>query len=338
MFHRWPILATVALFIILLSFQGAAAATAKVKEMAFGIGTQELGASSFKLLGKSSRFPTSVGEIWCFVKLATYSKILSATFEWYTPGGDLYHSEEVGTLDAGYIWSLRSAIHISGYAAALHPGTWTVKLKLIPGRDATARFNLYAVPGGSSPAPAASSTSPVSPSPLPPSGGGGTVGTNAWKVDDYTLNVVDSIKTAYSSGAAHVTLIVARPDGQGWTIVDDVKVDTGAAETMLPLEVAQALGIDLKAGREIDLSGGTGANVGWEHKLRMGIIFLGGGGDGDGYVLGKNGKPFLFTVPIIFSGKEANNTSYKLLGRTGVLSYLNLLFGEHMLTIMVRPE
>ena len=131
---------------------------------------------------------------------------------------------------------------------------------------------------------------------------------------------------------ATIVSVVERPDGQGWEIVEGVNVDTGAAETMLPLEFAQTLGIDPRSGKRIELSGIAGTGVGWEHTLNVGIISL-GGGDVDGYILGKGGKPFLFTIPIVFYGQER-----KLLGRAGVLSQLELTFGERMLTITVRPQ
>ena len=151
---------------------------------------------------------------------------------------------------------------MSGYAAAAHPGTWTVRLKLTPGRDYTARFELYGPPVALPPVSATPLPAPAL-APIPPSSPG------TWKVDDYTLMVVDSIKVSYSATGAHVTLVIARPDGRGWEFVDDVAVDTGAAETMLPLELAQALGIDPRTGKRIELSGVTGSDVGWEHKLRM---------------------------------------------------------------------
>ena len=107
---------------------------------------------------------------------------------------------------------------------------------------------------------------------------------------------------------------------------------------MLPAEVITKLGVRLESGKKVDFSGVTGSDIGWEHNMQIGVILLGGGEDVDGYILGTNGQPFLFTIPIIFYGKEEDNSASKLLGRTGVLSYLSLLFGERMLTITVRSD
>jgi len=329
----------IALCLGLLSVQDAQAASTEVEEMAFGTGIKDQGASTYKLLGKSRSFSTGTDTIWCFVKLTTYTKILNATFEWYTPEGDLYYSDAHGSLTSGYIWSLRSAIHISGYKAALHPGTWRVKLKLTPGSDPSATFVLEG--GGGSPPPSVAPLPVITlptPTVTPPTSPGLFHNGGIWQLGDYKLAVVNSVKCQYSYGAAHVTLIINGPTSKNWEIVQDVQVDTGAFESMLPAEVITKLGVRLESGKKVDFSGVTGSDIGWEHNMQIGVILLGGGEDVDGYILGTNGQPFLFTIPIIFYGKEEDNSASKLLGRTGVLSYLSLLFGERMLTITVRSD
>ena len=329
----------IALCLVFLGVQGVQGANTKVEQMAFGTGIKDQGASTYKLLGKSNRFSTATDTIWCFVELVTYTKILNATFEWYTPEGDLYYSDVVGSLTSGYIWSLRSAIHISGYKASLHPGTWKVKLNLTPGRDPSATFVLENGGGSVSPStvpsPVITPPTPITTTPTRPdlSHNGGI-----WQLGDYKLAVVNSIKCQYSYGAAHVTLIVNGPTGKNWIIVQDVQVDTGAFETMLPAEVITKLGVDLESGKKVNFSGVTGSDIGWEHNMQIGVILLGGGEDVDGYILGTNGQPFLFTIPIIFYGKEEDDSASKLLGRADVLSNLSLLFGERMLTITVRSD
>jgi len=329
----------VALCLVFLGVHGVQGGNTKVEQIGFGTGIKDQGASTYKLLGKSRSFSTATDMIWCFVELTTYTKILNATFEWYTPEGDLYYSDAHGSLTSGYIWSLRSAIHISGYKAALHPGTWKVKLNLTPGSDPSATFKLEGNVG--SPPPAVTPLPVITPPTLitsPPvhpdlSNNGGI-----WQLGDYKLAVVNSIKCEYAYGAAHVTLIVNGPTGKNWVIVQDVQVDTGAFETMLPAEVITKLGVRLESGKEIVFSGVTGSDIGWEHNIQIGVILLGGGEDVDGYILGTNGQPFLFTIPIIFYGKDEDNSASKLFGRAGVLSNLSLLFGERMLTITVRSD
>jgi hypothetical protein len=333
------VLLAVALCLNLLGVHAVRAASTEVEEMAFGTGITDQGASTYKLLGKSSSFSTTTDTIWCFVRLTTHTKILNATFEWYTPEGDLYYSDVHGSLASGYIWSLRSAIHISGYKAALHPGTWTVKLELTPGRDPSATFVLE--DSGESPPPSVAPSPVITPpTPTTPPTTRPDLSHNGeiWQLGDYKLAVVNSIKCEYAYGAAHVTLIVNGATGKEWIIVQDVQVDTGAFESMLPAGVITNLGVRLETGREIDFSGVTGSDVGWEHNVQIGVILLGGGEDVDGYILGTNRQPFLFTIPIIFYGKEDDSSASKLLGRSGVLSNLSLLFGERMLTITVRPD
>lgn len=323
----------------LLGVRGAYGASTEVEEMAFGTGIKDIGASSYKLLGKSSSFSTVTDTIWCYVRLSTNTKIIDATFEWYTPQGDLYYSDDLGSLDSGYIWSLRSAIHISGHKAALYPGTWKVKLKLTPGRDPSATFRLEgsgaSPPPSVAPSPVITPPTPITPPTTRPdlSHTGGI-----WQLGDYKLAVVNSIKCQYSYGAAHVTLIVNGPTGKDWMIVQDVEVDTGAFESVLPVSVAEGLGMNPKTGKQVDFNGVTGSDTGWELNMQIGVILLGGGEDVDGYILGTNGEPFLFTIPIIFYGTEEDNSASKLLGREGTLSYLSLLFGERMLTITVRAK
>jgi len=196
------VLLAVALCLNSFGVHGVRAASTEVEEMAFGTGIRDQGASTCKLLGKSSSFSTATDSIWCLVRLATYARILNATFEWYTPEGDLYYSDAHGSLTSGYVWSLRSAIHISGYKAAIHPGTWTVKLKITPGRGPSATFVLEG--GGGSP-PSAVAPSPViappTPTVTPPTSPGLSHNGGIWQLGDYKLAVVSAIKCQYSYGA-----------------------------------------------------------------------------------------------------------------------------------------
>jgi len=272
------------------------------------------------------------------------SKTFKATLRWYTPNGTLYQTDRTDKLQDGCTWHIVRKLEISGTSAASKLGEWRVELTIAPPvalstamggfhpKILTTSFSITANTPTS--APSYFPPAVITPQPLTPT----TTVRGAWKLGTYSLSITDTIKTQYFHDIAHVTLLVGFPDLHKWTLVQDVHVDTGAFKTMLPIDVAEELGIAVHAGKKIDFKGVTGNDTGWEHELTIGVILLGGGEDVDGYVLGTNSKPYLFSIPIIFYGHEHDGSASKLLGRTGVLSVLDLLFGERVLTIAIRPE
>ena len=288
-------------------------------------------------------FSPSDSYAYCYFRVWA-SKPLKATLRWYTPDDTLYQTDSTGKLQDGYTWHIVRKLEISGANAASKLGEWRVELTIEPPvaltaamggfhrKTLTKSFSIKA--NTPSPAPSYSPPSAVIPQPAPLTT---TVG-GMWKLGTYSLSITNTIKTQYFHDIAHVTLLVGFPDLHKWTLVQDVQVDTGSFKTMLPIDVADELGIDVKTGKQIDFTGVTGSDTGWEHELTIGIILLGGGEDVDGYVLGTKNKPHLFTIPIIFYGHQLDDTASKLLGRAGVLSVLDLLFGERVLTITIRPE
>jgi hypothetical protein len=116
-------------------------------------------------------------------------------------------------------------------------------------------------------------------------------------------------------------------------LVEDVHVDTGATATMLPAKIAERLGIDVKSGREIKFTGVVGEGKGWLHLVEVAVLILASPDPTiDGYALGKEGKAFVMTIPILFT----YDSSDLLLGREGVLDYLTLTFEAKFLVISMR--
>jgi len=118
-------------------------------------------------------------------------------------------------------------------------------------------------------------------------------------------------------------------------LVTDVQVDTGASTSLFPVELADLLGLDLSGAERVTFRGVTGREEsGWLLKLEVAIILMGGGEPGvDGYVLGKDDRPFIMTIPIIFSYAVDD----RLLGREGVLNHVSLSFEAYGLRIMLLP-
>ena len=296
-------------------------------------------------IGITNVFSSDDDYAYCFFEIWV-DKPSKATLKWYAPDGTLYQVFHSDTLQDGYTWYFYRTLKINGTKAASLPGKWTVELTVEPPvaltpamggfspKKLTTTFYIKEKPKSAGIVPPPTVIPPaLSPTPSP------TVSPGTWQVGKYSLSIADVLKCQYFHDIAHVTLFVESPNLHKWTLVQDVEVDTGSFETILPIDVADALGIDAKAGKRIQFRGVTGnEETGWEYQLTIGVMLLGGGGDTDGYILGKNGKPYLFTIPIIFYGHETDNTASKLLGRKGVLSVLNLKFGERMLTIALQSK
>jgi len=325
------------LVVLALAWTGYASSRPEIIEMRTCAGVKEW-ATSFDAQAWTFAFSSSDRFIYCVVKVrvpcdASRSSY-SAELQWYTPAGDLYRTQEYKELDNCSVWSLSGAIPVAGTQAADMPGQWKVVFSMKYGPRRSISFTLEGDRSEPVPSPAKIAGSPGSPLLDNPS----VSAEGTWKLRQYTLSVVDSIKFQFAYGVAHVTLILNRPNSDDWVIVEDVAVDTGAFESVLPMAVITELGVDPKSGEKIEFHGVVGTDVGWEHEVRIGVILLGGGEDMDGYILGKGNEPFLFTVPIIFYGDEDSNSASKLLGRSGVLSRLNLVFGERVLEIVVPND
>jgi hypothetical protein len=298
------------------------------------------GGDSFTAIGITNTFTSSDDEIHCYLRVWLKKRGI-VTFKWYAPDGSLYQTNRTSTLSDSYTWHIYRTLKVSGTEAASLYGQWTVKCTISP------PVALTPVMGGFHPkevtqtftikkhvTPSVPDLSPAVQLPLTTAPTATTKG--EWQVGDYLLSVTSSIKSQYFHDIAHVTLVIGFPDRDKWILVQDVQVDTGAFESMLPMSVAEKLGVDVTNGTKVDFHSVTGDDVGWEHELTVGVVLLGGGGDADGYILGTEGKPYLFKVPIVFYNRDSDGTGSKLLGRKGVLSVLNLSFGEHVLTITLQ--
>ena len=323
--------------VLTLAWTGYASSRPEIIEMRTCTEVKEW-ATSFDAQAWTFLFSSSARFIYCVVKVRipcdASRHSYSAELEWYTPGGDLYRTQEYKELDRCSVWSLAGSIPVAGTQAAGIPGQWKVVFSMKYGPRKTIFFTLGT--DRSEPVPSPPKTAGAPGSPLLDKPNLSTEGT--WQLGQYALSVVDSIKFQFAYGVAHVTLILNRPNSDDWVIIEDVAVDTGAFKSVLPMAVITELGVDPKSGEKIEFRGVVGSDVGWEHEVTIGVILLGGGEDADGYILGKGNEPFLFTVPIIFYGDEDSNSVSKLLGRSGVLSRLNLVFGERMLEIVVPND
>lgn len=329
---------TIGLLVVLtLAWTGYASSRPEIIEIRTCTQVKEW-ATSFDAQAWTFLFSSSVRSIYCVVKVrvpcGASRRSYSAELEWYTPEGDLYRTQEYKELDRCSVWSLAGSIPVAGTEVAGMPGQWKVVFSMKYGPRRTIFFTLGTDRSEPVPSPPKTAGSPGSP--LLDNTNLSAEGT--WQLGQYALSVVDSIKFQFAYGVAHVTLILNRPNSDDWVIIEDVAVDTGAFKSVLPMAVITELGVDPKSGEKIEFRGVVGSDVGWEHEVTIGVILLGGGEDADGYILGKGNEPFLFTVPIIFYGDEDSNSASKLLGRSGVLSRLNLVFGERMLEIVVRND
>jgi hypothetical protein len=322
----------------LLSFvcMGYASSRPEILEMRTCRGVKEW-ATSFDAKDWTFAFSGSDKYIYCVVKVripcGASRSDYSAELEWYTPEGYVYKTQEYNELHSCSVWSLSGYIQVAGTKAATMPGQWKVVFTMKFGPRRSVSFTLGESSSSQSvPSVPESVDLPASPVFANPS----LSAEGKWQLGKYVLSVVNSIKFQFAYGVAHVTLIINRPNTDDWVVVGDVAVDTGAFESVLPISVISELGLDPSSGEKIEFHGVVGADVGWEHEMKIGVILFGGGEDTDGYILGKGNEPFFFTIPILFYGDE--ESSSKLLGRSGVLSCLNLVFDERVLEIVVPND
>ena len=111
-----------------------------------------------------------------------------------------------------------------------------------------------------------------------------------------------------------ITLPVKTPKGY---VLFHFLLDSGASFTMLPLPLADVLGVDLAGAREMVVRGieGPGVSVRLaEITLRIGEVEL--------------------TIPCLFSSKE---DAPLLLGRMGFFSHFNITFDNRRKRIVLEP-
>jgi len=282
----------------------------------------------FLLKGRGRTFTTDVEEIVLVVRLSIPSsarfRTYNAVVRWYAPDGSLYLEQEVTDLERGYYWSIARRLEVAGTPAAQLAGQWRVEFAVRHGPKGSLSFTLE---------------HPVvrqAPTPSPREEPEQRAGTGSeFSFSDYDFRYVSELRVPYFQDAAWVTLAVRPVGGSSWRLVTDVQVDTGASTSLFPGELATELGLDLQSGERVTFRGVTGREEsGWLLKLEMVILLMGGGEtDVDGYVLGENGKPFAMTVPVIFSQAVDD----RLLGREGVLNYVNLSFEAYGLRIALLP-
>lgn len=160
------------------------------------------------------------------------------------------------------------------------------------------------------------------------------------KFGDRTLALTPMLKTGTFQGHPETSLLVRKPGTEELTTVGDVLVDTGADITLLPLRVAKGLEYDLDSLDKVELGVVGGTNYGYGvASIEIGIVHMGGIEENlDGYLLGKDGEPLIWEVPVVFLPGEAAEDSI-LLGRLGVLNKITLIFAsEDMVKIKVKED
>ena len=148
------------------------------------------------------------------------------------------------------------------------------------------------------------------------------------------------LKMETVDGHAKVSILVRKPGTEKLTTIRDVLVDTGASTTELPLEYAKLLGYELDSLKKVEEEVVGGTDIAYEGAaIEIGIVRMGGEKEEiDGYILGKDGKPLIWEVPVVFLAGEAAEESI-LLGRRGVLGEITLTFtSENMVKISVKED
>jgi len=146
------------------------------------------------------------------------------------------------------------------------------------------------------------------------------------------------VKCRFFEGRPYVSLLVRSPGQSEWVIVPDVLVDTGADVTHLPGWVAKTLDLDLAACEETQVRGIGGTVTAYLATVEIAVISLGSAEeDVSGYILGSEGKPYYFSIPaLVIPGDQYEDIA--LLGRTGVLRHLKILFEEERLVTIKLKE
>ena len=152
----------------------------------------------------------------------------------------------------------------------------------------------------------------------------------------YTLKFADAIKCASVSERPYTSMIVGLVDDEVWLHLPQVLLDSGADISVLPMWVADALGIELSGCETRTYSGvGGGTILGYLSEVRIGITHLGGVEiDVDGYILAGNGVSFLPVISVAFVDAD----SPYILGRLDVFDVLDMDFTSDTVTIRVADE
>ena len=146
------------------------------------------------------------------------------------------------------------------------------------------------------------------------------------------MTLTDLIKCASVDEKPVTSLIVRRVGGEVWFHLPRVLVDSGADISVLPIWLADALGIDLSGCETREYHGVSGGVVlGYLTDVQIAITHLGGvDPDTDGYILADDGEVFLPTIAVAFIDRDEF-----ILGRTDVFDILDLDFTSGTVTIRV---
>lgn len=149
----------------------------------------------------------------------------------------------------------------------------------------------------------------------------------------YSLKLVDAIKCASVEQRPYTSVLIGAVGGSGWVHLPEVLIDSGADISVLPVWVANLLGVDLSNCEKRTYKGvGGGEVIGRMAEVRVGITHLGGVElDVDGYILGTQGTPFLPTVLVAF----VDDDSTYILGRLDVFDLFAFVFTSDTVTIRV---
>jgi hypothetical protein len=158
--------------------------------------------------------------------------------------------------------------------------------------------------------------------------------TDVVRFGEYLLRQTSFIRCASAQGRPYTSLLVSS-DGEGWIMLPDVLLDSGADHSFFPGWVAEALGIDLSQCPQGTPSGVGGTTTAYYAEIYIGVIHMGGiDPDVHGYILSSDGEPLLIKAFVAFSKNEANADTY-LLGRRDVFSAITLTFEAN--TAIVTP-
>lgn len=127
-----------------------------------------------------------------------------------------------------------------------------------------------------------------------------------------------------------IIAIKMRVPGRGnWITVPDILVDTGADITLLRRSYADALGINLGAGRPVNLGGVGGAVTrAWVHEIEIALYcpLLRPGTPEDKACSPQDAMLQPFTIQAAFPESDERLAGYPLLGRQGVINNVEMIF------------
>ena len=159
---------------------------------------------------------------------------------------------------------------------------------------------------------------------------------NTVEMGGFTLDLVQSLSLSTEIDTLpRIALFVRATGGTEWTLWSTAVVDSGATALLFPAALGETLGLDIQAGSKFKLIGATGIAEGWEHGVELGFAYLHSTESGaDGYMLARNGIPYLLKVNAIFS----YSASEVLLGGTALMHSLDFTNQGGLLTVTAPEE